>query len=232
MKAWFVVLVMFLGSPALAKGKADLLGTWYNNEQGFKAELKGDGSALVNGQAGAWSVEGSNLVYVSEEGAMVYRYTLKGKTLTLHSSDGAVLVYTRSPKAAAKGKAAKGGTKAAVGGGNDNRLLRGMLCSYSGGSTMSHSDRVSFDGQGRYSTGSESVYSASGNDQYGNESWRGGGASNSAGGGGTYQVRGDVVILTADDGSSLEVKVNMRQSDGRITELMHGKKLFAAGLCE
>jgi hypothetical protein len=41
-----------------------------------------------------------------------------------------------------------------------------------------------------------------------------------------------VVILTAADGSSTEVKINMRQSDGRITELMYGKKLFAAGLCE
>ena len=231
MKAWLVVLVLFVSASLSAKGKADLLGTWYNNEQGFKAELKADGSALVNGDAGAWSVEGSNLVYVGNSGAMVYSYALKGKTLTLHSSDGATLVYTRSPKTTAKGKAAKGGAKGATGS-NDNRLLRGMLCSYAGGSTMSHSDRISFDGRGHFGTGSESVYSASSNDQYGNESWRGGGANNSSGNGGTYQVRGDVVVLTAADGSSAEVKINMRQSDGRITELMYGKKLFAAGLCE
>lgn len=230
MKAWLVVLVLLVSAPAFAKGKAELLGTWYNNEQGFKAELKADGSALVNGEVGAWSVEGGNLVYVGNSGAMVYSYTLKGKTLTLHSSDGATLVYTRSPKAVAKAKTAKGSAKSSAG--DNNAFLRGMLCSYSGGSTMSHSDRVSFDGRGHFSTGSESVYSASGTDQYGNESWRGGGGSNSAGDGGTYQVRGEVVILTAADGSSAEAKINMRQSDGRITELMVGKKLFAAGLCE
>ena len=232
-----LLLVLLLGAAPLAAA-ADLAGTWFNAAEGVSAELRKDGTAVVDGEPGRWSVKGSILRFEGAEGPLDYRFSLKGATLTLTSEDGERLVYERKGKAgkAVKGPAAKAVPRAKpkerAAGASQNHLLRGLLCAYSGGSTMSRSERVSFDGQGRYSTGSESVYSASGNDQYGNEAWRGGGHSNSAGEGGTYEVLGDTVVLTDAEGGRLEVQVNMRQADGRITELMHGKKLYAAGLCE
>ena len=52
------------------------------------------------------------------------------------------------------------------------------------------------------------------------------------GAGGTYRVTGDVIHFTFRDGSTGTAKVNMRQNDGRITELMFNGQLYATGLCQ
>lgn len=46
------------------------------------------------------------------------------------------------------------------------------------------------------------------------------------------RVQGNAVNLRLEDGSELRAQVNMRQDDGRITELMINGKLWATSLCE
>lgn len=114
------------------------------------------------------------------------------------------------------------------------QFLRGALCSYSGGSTASWTRRVNFDGRGHCSSGSEMAFGGQFTDQGGNNTGFYTGASGNqyaANAGGTYSVNGNVVTVNLD-GTTYTCTVNMRQNDGRITELMCGGKLFGAGLCE
>lgn len=114
------------------------------------------------------------------------------------------------------------------------QFLRGSLCNYSGGSTASWTKRVNFDGRGHCSSGSEMAFGGQFTDQGGNNTgFYAGAAGNqyAANAGGTYSVNGNSVTVNLD-GNTYQCTVNMRQSDGRITELMCGGKLFGAGLCE
>lgn len=114
------------------------------------------------------------------------------------------------------------------------QFLRGSLCSYSGGSVASWTKRVNFDGRGHCSSGSEMAFGGQFTDQGGNNTgFYTGAAGNqyAANAGGTYTVNGNNVTVNLD-GNVYNCTVNMRQNDGRITELMCGGKLFGAGLCE
>jgi hypothetical protein len=109
-------------------------------------------------------------------------------------------------------------------------LLQGTLCSWSGSSSgygnssYSRSTRVYFDGQGNFSYSSESSFSGDAGIAYGN--------NQSADNGGTYRVVGNQVHLQFNDGTTGVAQINMRQDDGRITELMYEGTLYATGLCE
>ncbi|MEW6433023.1 MAG: hypothetical protein AB1730_16085 [Myxococcota bacterium] len=114
------------------------------------------------------------------------------------------------------------------------QFLRGSLCSYSGGAAASWTRRVNFDGRGHCSSGSEMAFGGQFTDQGGNNTgFYVGAAGNqyAANAGGTYTVSGNTVTVNLD-GNVYQCTVNMRQGDGRITELMCDGKLFAAGLCE
>jgi hypothetical protein len=121
-----------------------------------------------------------------------------------------------------------GTLRAATNGGapNQPQLLRGRLCSWSGssggGSSFSTTYWARFDGRGRFVYGSESSYSG------GNGSMNNGGAE----GGGTYEVRGNRIILRYDEGGVDVAAVHNRAADGRITEVMFEGRLYAAALCE
>lgn len=114
----------------------------------------------------------------------------------------------------------------------DVAALRGLLCAWSGGSVMSRTSRWSFDGAGRVAQGSETVAGGQLTDGLGNQTgaWQAGGQG--GGPGGTYSVAGDRVAIRWGDGSESTCAVHLRQSDGRVTELMCGLTLYAAGLCE
>lgn len=74
--------------------------------------------------------------------------------------------------------------------------LRGALCAYSGGSTMSTTTRANFDGAGHVSLGSESAMGGTLSDQGGNQTgWYAGNNGNQydPSSSGTYSVRGDTV---------------------------------------
>lgn len=110
--------------------------------------------------------------------------------------------------------------------------LRGLLCAWSGGSVMSTTRRLSFDGAGSVGQGSEMVAGGQFRDGGGNQtgSWQAG--SQGGGAGGSYALAGDTVTIRWADGGELRCAVNMRQNDGRITELMCGQTLYGAALCE
>ena len=81
-----------------------------------------------------------------------------------------------------------------------------------------------FDGQGGFSYGQESSFSSGAGLAYGSQ---GGGANR-----GRYRVEKDRVILTFSDGSSRVASVYNRAGNGRITELMYERQLFAPQLCD
>lgn len=158
---------------------------------------------------------------VEEEfGPVPYPYTVQGDQLMVRFPDGDVL---RCSRAAAAGKAAPPATGDGV-----NAQLKGRLCNW-GGSSSSYSgsgySRITsmvFDGAGGVVYSSEATFSSDAGGYYGK----------SGGTPGTYRVSGDTVQIRLQDGSTTTARVNMRQNDGRITELMINGKLWAGALCE
>ncbi|MEW5742155.1 MAG: hypothetical protein AB1938_24785 [Myxococcota bacterium] len=113
-------------------------------------------------------------------------------------------------------------------------LLRGTLCNYSGGSVASWSKRVTFDGRGHASAGSEMAFGGQFHDQGGNNTgWYVGqsGNMNEDSSGGTYTVSGNTVTVRLG-GETIVCSVHHRQQNGAISELMCDGKLYGAGLCE
>lgn len=114
------------------------------------------------------------------------------------------------------------------------QLLRGALCNWSGGSVASSTRRMTFDGQGHVTWGSE--FAAGGNftDSGGNStgSWgamRGNQYDPSSVG--TYSVEGNRVLIRWLNEVN-DCVVNFKQASGRITEIKCGDRLYGAGLCE
>ncbi|MCB9686449.1 MAG: hypothetical protein H6738_08900 [Alphaproteobacteria bacterium] len=113
-------------------------------------------------------------------------------------------------------------------------LLAGTLCSYSGGSSFSSTQRMSFDGKGSVAWGSELVGGGDIKDSLGDTtaSWSViSGNQNQTTSVGTYAIQGDEVRISWPDGTGQTCTVHFRQGDGRITELMCGGKLYGAPLC-
>ena len=108
-----------------------------------------------------------------------------------------------------------------------NHLLQGRLCSYSsspdGG--YARSTRVTFDGQGRFSTSSEASWSVESGWGYGQH----------PGDMGAYRVGGNTVggsvYLQFADGSTGVAQIH-HMYRGMITELMYEGTLFGQGLCD
>lgn len=116
----------------------------------------------------------------------------------------------------------------------DVAKLQGPLCTYSGGSGYSSTSRMFFDGKGRASFGSEFI--ASGDFKDGQGNYAGGwgttsGNQHQAKDVGTYRIKGSRVEVRFPE-RSYDCQVHFKQSDGRITELQCGDKLWGRGLCE
>ena len=119
------------------------------------------------------------------------------------------------------------GTSQQSAGGGATWQLRGTLCSWSGSSNSSsgysRTRKLVFDGQGNYQFGSEASFSSGAGIAYG---------GNPNVETGTYTVGESTVTLRNSSGESYQFKINMRQDNGMITELMYGETLYAKGLCE
>lgn len=113
-----------------------------------------------------------------------------------------------------------------TGGSGMEYQLRGNFCAWSGssggGSGYSRTRWAQFDGQGRFTYGSESSFSGSAGQAYGQ----------SGGNSGTYRVQGDTIVLMYSDGSSDSARVYNRAGDGTITEVQYDGTLWAPQLCE
>jgi len=109
---------------------------------------------------------------------------------------------------------------------NRPELLQGKYCNWSGssgsGGSFSSTRWAKFDGRGHFIYGSGSSYSGNGGSMY----------NDGADGGGTYEVRGNRIILHYRDGSSDLASVYNRAANGMITEVMYDGALYATALCE
>lgn len=223
MRKSLLVLICCAVAPAWASPQG-LLGKWQcQGEEGVSTLDFLDGTHLVyDGEANDYRVQGTSIMIAGMFGEEAYRYKLSGKKLAVTFPDGERISCVRAGKGARTPAAAAGGS-------GGNAALRGKLCRWSGssssysGTSYSSTASIEFDGQGNAMYGgSESSFSSNEGLAYG-----GGGGTR-----GVYQVRGDDVRIQLEDGTDITARINMRQNDGRITELMTNGKLWATGLCE
>lgn len=113
----------------------------------------------------------------------------------------------------------------------DVATLKRTVCSSGGGSVATWTSRLSFDGRGNVSAGSEMVASGQFKDSAGNQtgSW-GATSADSNAGGGVYSVEGDAVTIRWNNGAVQRCTVHWRVGT-EITELTCDGKLYGAPLC-
>lgn len=198
---------------------------------------------LFRARGPARLVPGTKLLRADFDGVADDGAALVAVTMASVSSTGAVTVVGLTTKAQEKAlqprveQTARAITFAKVApvAGGDVGALRGALCASRGGSVASSTTRATFDGRGRVTLGSETVFGGSLTDQYGDDVARyGGGTGNQYAptSGGTYRVEGQRVVIRWADGATTTCTIHMRQTSGQITELMCDGTLYGAALCE
>ncbi|MDO8310688.1 MAG: hypothetical protein Q7T25_01985 [Sideroxyarcus sp.] len=212
-----------LSAPGAEKAGA-LLGRWScQGEEGATVlEFQSANTLVYDGEANQYRLQGDAIMVQGMWGEEAYRYRLKGKRLDVAFPDGEKIQCTR-PDATAERKHGSGADSS-----GGNAQLRGRLCRWSGssssysGTSSSSTATIEFDGRGNAMYSSESSFNSREGLAYGS----------SGGTPGTYRVEGDTVSIQLQDGTQVVARVEMRQNDGRITELMANGKLWATGLCE
>ncbi|MFH2139589.1 MAG: hypothetical protein ABII63_02210 [Pseudomonadota bacterium] len=214
---------LVFSTPALAAAKNGLLGEWtcQGDDGTTSLAFRSADSLIYDGEMNRYRLQGDAIMVQGEWGEEAYRYTLKGDRLKVTFPEGDRISCKRVSTA---GRQKEDRNRAQRG----NAQLRGRLCQWSGssssysGSSYSRTSSIEFDGQGNALYSNESSYSGNAGMAYGN----------SGGTRGQYQVAGNLVTIRLEDGSQVVATVNMRQNDGRITELMENGKLWATGLCQ
>lgn len=207
---------------ALAAGQSSgLLGRWdCQGEEGATVlDFQSANRLRYDGEENAYRIQGNAIMIPGLFGEERYPFKLQGNKLAVTFPEGETIRCRRA-----------GGTKQTPGqqAGSNNTALRGRLCQWTGssssysGTSSSRTQSAQFDGQGNLIYSSESSFSSNEGLAYGG----------SGGTRGVYQVQGNTVNIRLEDGSEFRAQVNMRQNDGRITELMIDGKLWAGALCE
>jgi hypothetical protein len=214
----FAVLLIAFSHFAQAQQAALLLGNWQCQTPQGTASLAfgGNGELSFNGDTTQYVVQGNVITALVNGFPTQYRYQVSGNQLAIANPDG---TRTNCQRAAGTG-----GGFAQAPGGNMNAALQGAMCGWSGNANYSRSSRVTFDGRGRFSTGSESSWSFSTGSGYGS-----GGSD-----GGSYmvtsvQVGAPIRVRWAngeDDQAVVQHVIN-----GRITEIRYGKQVFGHAMC-
>jgi len=207
------------------KQASSLSGKWlFQNQQGqLVLEFLSASQLTFNGETTQYQLKEGIIQAMGDYGWIDYPYTLNQGTLTLTFPDGTMVPFTRTSPAPANQQMVN---RQATGGGLLWQL-KGALCSWSGSSSSSSSysstQKIVFDGQGNFQFGSESSFSSNAGIAYG---------GNPNVKRGTYSVGESTVTLFYPDGDKYEFRINMRQDNGMITELMYSGTLYARGLCE
>lgn len=232
-------LVSLLPVVASAQSTAKPSGAWQCQSSVGPAvlEFQSDSQLTYGGQPMPYRIIGSSIVVAQDGMPTEYAYTLRGAQLDILTPEGETI---RCAKAggASTGQQARSAPQGA-GRGQLNHLLQGRMCSWSGssssGSSYSSTQKVFFDGRGRFGTGSESSFSVSSRDSGGNETGSALGHGGSDGPGGSYEV------TAVQIGAPIRVKWDTGEDDvafvnhvygGRITEVKYGKLVFGGALCE
>ncbi|MBU0689687.1 MAG: hypothetical protein KJ850_00820 [Gammaproteobacteria bacterium] len=217
------LVYLLFSTPALAAAKNGLLGDWIcQGEDGTTSlSFRSTDSLIYDGEMNRYRLQGDAIMVQGEWDEEAYRYSLNGNRLKVTFPEGDRINCKRVSTAGWQ----KEDRNQAQGG---NAQLRGRLCQWSGssssysGSSYSRTSSIEFDGQGHVLYSSESSYSGNTGMAHGS----------SGGTRGQYRVAGNQVTIRLEDGSQVEATVNMKQNDGRITELMANGKLWATGLCQ
>jgi hypothetical protein len=209
---------------------SNLSGKWlFRNEQGqLVLEFISANQLSFNGETAQYQLKEGVIQVAGEYGLIDYPYSLIQGTLTITFPDGTRLPFTRTSSTTANQQVMnQQGVNQPTTGGGSAWQLKGALCSWSGSSNSSSSysrtQKIVFDGQGNFQFGSESSFSSNAGIAYG-------GNPNIQKG--TYKVGEGTVTLYYQDGDVYEFKINMRQDNGMITELMYSGTLYATGLCQ
>ena len=207
-----------------------LSGRWlFQNQQGqLVLEFLSASQLSFNGETTQYQLKEGIIQAQGDYGWIDYPYTLNQEILTITFPDGSKYPFTKtvSPAVSQQGMAQSAPNQQTSGGGSAWQL-KGSLCSWSGSSNSSSSysrtQKIVFDGQGNFQFGSESSFSSNAGIAYG---------GNPNVETGTYSVSENTVTLRFRSGETLVVKINMRQDNGTISELMQNGTLFAKGLCD
>jgi hypothetical protein len=225
------------GSMGQGQQATTLSGRWlFQSQQGqLVLEFLSANQLSFNGETTQYQLKEGIIQAMGDNGWIDYPYTLSQGTLNLTFPDGTRLPFTLASSTATnqngmnqQGMNQQGKNQPTAGGGSIWQL-KGALCSWSGSSTSnssssySRTQKIVFDGQGNFQFGSESSFSSDAGIAYGrNPNIKTG----------TYSVGEKTVILYYQDGDKYEFKINIRQDNGMITELMYSGTLYAKGLCE
>lgn len=218
---------LFTACTSFAQQTA-LLGSWNCQTPQGAASLSFDGpnQLTFNGDSTQYVVQGNVITAMVNGFPAQYRYQISGNNLAIANPDGTRTMCQRAQSG--MGGLGSSGNFSQAPAGAMNGALQGTMCGHSGSrsgsSSYSSSTRVTFDGRGRFGTGSESSFSNSAGLGYGS----GGGE------GGTYAV------TTVQVGAPIRVRWNNGEDDqatvnhvvnGRITEIRYGNRVFGHALC-
>ena len=221
-------IMLLLAFETATAQKSKLYGSWQSNNGNITSFTKT--TMTVAGSPYRYTVRGNIItVYDENNNTMQYKYKVEGNQLYLYAEGYGTYVLTKTTGQAQNtgygnsgyGNDGQGNTAA-------NARLYGTFCSYSssgysGSSSYSTTEHVTFDGRGHYTYGSQSSYSGGGDGYSGGD----GGYT------GTYRVVGNKgVILTASDGSQYRVAIYYVKQSGEITELKYDGTLYAKSLCD
>jgi hypothetical protein len=215
-----LMAVALFGQIVFAQSGTKPTGNWLCQSEYGNVSLNfiSDNQLMYDGEKLNYTISGNTLRVNSEYGWVDYPFELDGKQLIITFPEGYRLLFNQVEANQNKG----------FSGSDGNAYLSGTLCeygsssSYSTYSSYSHTNWVYFDGNGNFKYGSQSSYSGDGG------SYNGGDSPET----GTYKISGNQVFLTFTDGTSVKLTINIKQDDGRITELMYGDKLYATSLCD
>jgi len=233
-KIWVVVSLFFLSCFLNAQNSEfeKLKGSWVCVTQYGNVNLSfnSDSQLAFDGEVAGYSLAGNVINVHNEYGDIAYPYRFQEEYLIVDFPEGYSMLFNKVNQNNQNNQVQSQNESTTGSGGANN--LYGRLCYWSGSSNYYSSDDYSsysstewvyFDGQGNFSYGSESSFS--------NNAGLGYGDNSNPSQLGTYNIQGNQVILRFNDGSVVNLNINMRQDNGQITELMYGKKLYATSLC-
>ncbi|MCX6253916.1 MAG: hypothetical protein NTV31_05495 [Bacteroidia bacterium] len=207
------------------KQASTLSGKWlFQNQQGqLVLEFLSANQLSFNGETTQYQLKEGVIQAMGDYGWIDYPYTLSQGTLSITFPDGTRLPFTRTSSTVSNQQ----GINQQTAGGGSTWQLKGALCSWSGSSneysSYSRTQKIVFDGQGNFQFGSEGSFSSNAGIAY---------SGNPNVETGTYSVGESAVTLHYRSGETYQFKINMRQNNGMITELMYNGTLYATVLCK
>jgi hypothetical protein len=181
-----------------AVGSSSLIGTWI--AQNEEITFTNDGKMIYNGTPLLFTQQAEQIQVQTPNGNIFFQYTLNGNYLTL-KSEGLNALYTRKTGVStAPAAALPAQPNVNAGDGVIDQTLVGKWA-YVGtanniSGTFSNEEYVTLNANGTYEYYSETSGTASGTNMYGNQTFAGGAASQSADRG-TWRVKGNTIIATS-----------------------------------